>query len=77
VIGCYIADFCCPTRKLVVEIDGSQHSDRSAYDEARTRQMELLGYRIIRFWNNDVLANTDAVLDAIVADLQAAAPSLG
>lgn len=66
--GC-IVDFACMAKRLVVEVDGSQHSE-SADDVARTRRLEALGFSVIRFWNNDVLARTDAVLDEIWRVLQ-------
>ena len=62
-IAPYIVDFLCIERRLIVEVDGSQHSEES--DWRRTAFLEGLGYRVIRFWNNDVLGNLDAVLEAI------------
>src|SRR6266849_6079578 len=58
-LGPYVVDFFCPEAKLVVEVDGGQHADDG---ETRTRWIEAQGYRLIRFWNNDVLANTEGVL---------------
>ena len=75
--GRYIADFCAPSLSLIIEVDGSQHAEPWA-DEIRTSYLEKRGYRIMRFWNNDVLNATDAVLEAILAsirDLTAANPS--
>jgi very-short-patch-repair endonuclease len=63
-IGNRIADFACPARKLVVELDGGQHAD-SADDDRRAAELARHGYRVIRFWNNDVLQNPDGVMDAI------------
>jgi very-short-patch-repair endonuclease len=60
-IGNAIADFACRRAKLVIEVDGGQHAD-SLTDEARTRMIEDHGYRVIRFWNNEVLQNTDGVI---------------
>ena len=60
----WIADFHCSEAKLVVEIDGSQHRD--AEDAMRTRLLEQRGLRVLRFWNNDALENTAAVLDVIL-----------
>jgi very-short-patch-repair endonuclease len=68
-IGLYIVDFFCPEAKLVIEVDGGQHAENAA-DEARTRWIEKRGYRIIRFWNNDVLGNTDGVLLSILDALR-------
>ncbi len=59
----YIADFCCVAVRMIVELDGSQHSDE--VDAARTRYLESQGWRILRFWDNEVLLETEAVLDAI------------
>src|SRR5262245_807382 len=61
-IGPFILDLCCVERKLVVELDGGQHVDRSAADEARTRKLERWGYRVLRFWDNEALSNLDGVL---------------
>jgi adenine-specific DNA-methyltransferase len=51
---------------VIVEVDGGQHAERLHDDEKRTRWLEAQGYRVLRFWNNDVLANTEAVAQAIV-----------
>lgn len=69
VLGSYIVDFLCPAGRLIVELDGSQHLDAATYDARRTGYLERQGYRVLRFWNNDVLARTDAVLEAILAAL--------
>jgi len=68
-IGPYIVDFLCPARRLVVEVDGGQHTATSERDAARTRWLERRGYRVMRFWNNEVLNETDAVLESILAAL--------
>jgi very-short-patch-repair endonuclease len=65
VLGRYIVDFACLTPKIIIEVDGSQHADNLHYDEQRTKWLESLGYRVLRYWNNEVLNNLDAVLDAI------------
>ena len=59
----YIADSCCIERKLIIELDGSQHNEIA--DETRTRNLESRGWHVLRYWDNDVLSNTDAVLEAI------------
>ena len=64
-IGNYIVDFCAPRKKLIIELDGSQHLEQQDYDEERTKFLETRGYRVLRFWNNDVMNKTDAVLQAI------------
>ena len=72
-IGPYIADFLCAERMLIVEADGGQHADNAA-DLCRTRFLEERGYRVIRFWNPDVLSNTDGVLEMILIALGEAPP---
>ncbi|HEX6842992.1 MAG TPA: endonuclease domain-containing protein [Stellaceae bacterium] len=64
-IGAYIVDFFCPEARLVIEIDGGQHAFQEKEDASRTRWLEDRGYRVVRYWNNDVLANTDGVIWAI------------
>jgi len=65
-IGSYIVDFVCLELRLIVEADGGQHSElRAAHDVARTEWLEARGYKVLRFWNNDILANTDGVIEAI------------
>ena len=63
----YVADFACRSARLAIELDGGQHSPER--DAARTTVIEAYGYRVLRFWNNDVLANTDGVLAAIRQEL--------
>jgi very-short-patch-repair endonuclease len=64
-IGAYIVDFACLSRKLVVEIDGGQHA-YAASDAVRDASIRAGGFTILRFWNHDVLQNTDAVLEQIM-----------
>ena len=66
----YIVDFCCIKRRLIVEVDGSQHADNAAYDERRTRILERQGFRVLRFWNGDVMQNIAGVVEAIFDALQ-------
>jgi very-short-patch-repair endonuclease len=68
-LGPYIADFCSHRAKLIVEADGGQHGEpqQVEHDAERTRFLEGEGYRVLRFWNHDALANTDGVL-RMVAD---------
>ncbi len=68
-IGPYIADFVCPSARLVVELDGGQHQQQVVADEQRTRWLEGEGYRVLRLWNNDVLQNMPGVLETVMADL--------
>ena len=62
-IGCYVVDFACPDRKLAIEFHGGQHAQQEEEDAARTPEIARRGYRIIRFWNNDVMHNLAGVLD--------------
>jgi very-short-patch-repair endonuclease len=71
----YVADFLCPSARLIVEVDGGQHALRTAEDNVRTKQLEQDGYRVLRFWNNDVLNNLEGVLTVIAAELANHAPS--
>ena len=66
-IAGYFGDFVCRAKRLVVELDGSQHADANAYDAERTSALEAAGYRVIRFWNNDLTSNMDGVLEIIAA----------
>jgi very-short-patch-repair endonuclease len=65
----YYADFACLKAKLIIEVDGGQHDEARAKDERRTRFLEGKGFRVIRFWNNDVLQNLDGVLEVIANSL--------
>ncbi|HKY10004.1 MAG TPA: endonuclease domain-containing protein [Candidatus Binatia bacterium] len=64
-IGSFIVDFCCLEKGLIVELDGGQHVEQAAADTRRTEFLEGLGYRILRFWDHDVLDNFDGVLERI------------
>ena len=65
-IGPYVTDFCCVELGLVIELDGSQHIEQAQADQHRSHFLEHKGYRVLRFWDNEVLTNTDAVLEQIV-----------
>ena len=69
-IGSFIADFVCFERKLVVEVDGGQHATDTDRDAARTAWLESQGFRVLRFWNNEVLSNTGGVAQAISKALE-------
>jgi very-short-patch-repair endonuclease len=73
-IGPFIVDFCCVERRLVVELDGGQHAERNTADERRTRLVERFGYRVLRFWDNEVLSNLDGVLERINEVLEGPRP---
>lgn len=64
-IGNYVVDFCAPRRKLVIELDGSQHLEQEEYDIERTAYLESKGYRILRFWNKDVMNDIEGILRSI------------
>jgi len=70
-IGHFIVDFVCTECALVIELDGGQHLERTVEDSARTRVLQDMGYRVIRFWNHQVLTETAAVLAAIREKLEA------
>ncbi|MEG3150515.1 DUF559 domain-containing protein [Sphingomonas sp. ZT3P38] len=61
----FFPDFVCRSHRLAVELDGHQHGENEQYDEERTRLIEAAGYRVIRFWNNDLTSNMDGVLETI------------
>ena len=69
VIGGYIADFACRGAMLVIEVDGGQHCENAA-DAVRTGTMETLGWRVLRFWNNEVLLNPQGVVERIAEALR-------
>jgi very-short-patch-repair endonuclease len=68
-VGPYIVDFACTRHQLVIELDGGQYADNSA-DARRTEWLESEGWKVIRFWNNEALSNTNGVIEAILRALQ-------
>jgi very-short-patch-repair endonuclease len=72
-IGGAIVDFVCYERRLVIEVDGGQHSE-NARDKLRDAELRQRGFRVLRFWNNDVLGNVEAVLQAIAEAAGVAGP---
>jgi len=74
-IGRYIVDFACLDAMLVIELDGSQHRDNAEQDADRTALLNALGWRVLRFWNSDVVQNPDGVFRAIVVALAESPPS--
>jgi very-short-patch-repair endonuclease len=69
-IGNYIPDFVCIEKKLIIELDGSQHLEQEEYDDQRTEYLEAQGYRVIRFWNNEVMNDIDGVIRKIQFTLE-------
>ena len=68
-VGPYVVDFLCVSASLVIEADGGQHAERAVYDGERTAYLEARGYRVLRFWNNDVMQNIEGVMQAIAMTL--------
>jgi very-short-patch-repair endonuclease len=75
-IGPYFADFACHAKRLVIELDGGQHGDglHAASDAKRDAYMQNSGYRVLRFWNNDVMQNIDGVMQVIAEAISALVP---
>ena len=71
-IGRYIADFACIEQRLIIELDGGQHTEQREYDRQRDAYISSRGYRILRFWNDDVLKDMDAVLEEILRTIETA-----
>lgn len=65
-IGSHVVDFVCMERRLIVELDGGQHGWQAGADERRAAALAESGYRLVRFWNNDVLSSTEGVLQRIL-----------
>ena len=75
-IGNYIADFACVEAKLVIEVDGGQHLSQQKYDARRDNELAARGFQVLRFWDNDVLLNSDGVLAVILQALERPHPVL-
>ena len=74
-IGRYIVDFFCPERRLVIELDGGQHASQVQKDQRCTEFLNKAGYRVLRFWDHEVLTDTEAVLQKIVNELNPPHPN--
>ena len=68
-IGTNIVDFCAPRIRLVIEVDGSLHLDQQEYDDERTVFLESKGYRVLRFWNGDVLNDIEGVMSVVLREI--------
>ena len=64
-VGSFVVDFCCPERRVIVELDGGQHASRVLEDQRRTTFLVQRGYRVLRFWDNDVITHIEAVIEQI------------
>jgi very-short-patch-repair endonuclease len=73
-LGTYIADFVCLKARLIIEVDGGQHAEQTDHDTMRDHWLASQGFRVLRFWNNDVLHETDAVVEEIVRALKQPPP---
>ena len=71
-IGSYVVDFCALDPKLVIEVDGGQHMERAVEDAKRSTYLQRCGYTVLRFWNDDVLQRTEAVLEKIEQEIDRA-----
>jgi very-short-patch-repair endonuclease len=65
VIGPFIVDFCATERRLIIELDGSQHADNIGADSQRTHYLRVLNFRVVRFWNFEIFESLDSVLERI------------
>jgi very-short-patch-repair endonuclease len=70
----YIIDFCCEAARVIIELDGGQHTEQGESDRIRTAALEKQGYFVLRFWNNDVIRNIDGVVESIVDTLSPSPP---
>jgi len=70
IIAPYIVDFICRSKKLIIEADGSQHLENKQYDDERSHFLYAHGYRILRFWNNEIQENIQEVLEVILSALE-------
>ena len=70
----YIVDFVNLEKRLVIELDGSQHQEQTAYDNARTQTLNEAGFRVLRFWNNELIENREGVLQVILSALTSPHP---
>ncbi len=69
-VGPYILDFYSPRNKLAIEIDGFQHIENKEYDKERSKYLEVLKIKTVRFWNSEINANIDGVINKIINELK-------
>ena len=70
-VGPYITDFACTSLGLIIELDGGQHADAKDFDARRDAYLQAKGYKVLRFWNNEVMDNLDAVLRVLWREIEA------
>jgi very-short-patch-repair endonuclease len=70
----FICDLMCREAMLIIEVDGGQHDEQSSADQRRTQVLKAEGFRVLRFWNNEVIENTEGVLEAILLTLRDCPP---
>ena len=75
-IGKYIVDFVCFEKRLVIELDGGQHAANQEYDHSRSEWLRSQGFKVIRFWNNDVMNNVEGIKEVIARNLVTPHPNL-
>jgi very-short-patch-repair endonuclease len=75
-IGKYIVDFVCFEKRLIIELDGGQHAVHQNYDHCRSEWLQSQGFKVIRFWNHDILKQVEAVKEIIVRSLNTPHPGL-
>jgi len=68
-VGPYIVDFVCIEKKLIIEVDGGQHNEKRIYDAKREKWLEEKGFKVLRFWNNELLGDIDIVREVIANEL--------
>lgn len=76
-VGPFIVDFICLEKKVVIELDGGQHGENEEVDARRTAYLNKMGYHVLRFWNHEVLQETDAIMDTIFDTLEDLPPHPG
>jgi very-short-patch-repair endonuclease len=73
-LGRYIVDFICFEKQLIIEVDGGQHAEDVAYDEERSAWLQAKGFQVLRFWNHEVLRNSEAVSEMILKECEREPP---
>jgi len=74
-LGRYIVDFVCFEKYLIIELDGGQHAEQAVYDAERSIWLQSQGFRVLRFWNHEVLKDAEAVTEAILREGERETPS--